>query len=186
MLLNVLSNYHLPISSFNGCSWDLCFRTSLFLFLKLVQEVAPPRGAGRLCLWWLLMRLWGLLSRCSQGQACSGLSGHRCDGDDCGCEAAAPGSLGPFWLWMGCRMCFQGLGPGEQGPPARNTETHLSSGSQGQGSMVTDAVGDACRTRTSSAPMSPGQFLLFSPFQSTTITWSFCFLCQVIWCYLAS
>lgn len=91
--------------------------------------------------------------------------------DDCGCEAAAPRSLGPFWLWMRHRMCFQGLGPGEQGPPARSSETHLSSGRQGQDSMVTDAVGDACRNAL---------------LQSTTITWSFCFLCQVIWCYLAS
>lgn len=35
---------------------------------------------------------------------------------------------------MGLRMCLQPLGLREQGPSARNPDTQLSKGSQGQGS----------------------------------------------------
>lgn len=109
------------------------------------------------------MRLWGFYSSAVRAKPAEVTVVSNVIRDDCGCEAAALGSLGLFWVWVGCRMCFQGLGPRKPGPPARIPEIHLSSGSQGQGSMVTDVMGDACHTRTSSAPISPVQFLLFSP-----------------------
>lgn len=45
---------------------------------------------------------------------------------------------------MGHRVCPPGLGSREQSPPVRNSGTHLSRGSRGQGSGEADALGDGC------------------------------------------
>lgn len=46
-------------------------------------------------------------------------------------------SLGLCFVEVGYRMCQQVLGSRELEPPVRNSDIHLSGGSQGQGSPVT-------------------------------------------------
>ena len=113
-LLNVVVHWCLPISSSNWYRQGLWLRCSLFLLL----QTGP-------CIWQLLMRHWGLLSRCSHGQ---GSRCHRCSGE---------WLLRSLWgvvVVVGHVMFLSGLGPGEQGPGDGNTDFHFFSGSQDQDS----------------------------------------------------
>ena len=55
-------------------------------------------------------------------------------GHSCGWQKTAPRSLAPSSVGMGHGMCLWGLGSRELYPPAIDPDTHLSRGSQGQGS----------------------------------------------------
>lgn len=48
-------------------------------------------------------------------------------------------------MWLGRRMCLQGLGSRELGPTSTNPDTHLSGAVKVKAQVVRDAVGDGCR-----------------------------------------